>query len=185
MSWSNIFMQLITGAGPVLGEGLLQGWQTSIELQRFSWDAEIRDEHEKEESTLGGMASGVASMVKGEPEDKFQMGKLTFSKRFDIASAQIHTCLDNNLPVVSASITVLNIKQGGRAIHEPGFVLVATDGKFVSAKLDLQPSSNGVELVEEVVLNFEMIVINYLKRLGKDNIPTLPFTFKKKTKGGS
>src|SRR5689334_22544278 len=175
MSWSNIFMQLITGAGPVLGEGLLQGWQTSIELQRFSWDAEIRDEHDKEQDALSAMASGAASLVKSDPEDKFQMGKLTFSKRFDIASAQIHTCLDNNLPVVSASITVLNIKQGGRAIHEPGFTLVATNGEFREASLDLRPSGNGVELVETIKMTFEMIVISYLKRFGKDNIPTNPF----------
>ena len=41
--WSNIFLQLITGLGPVptpaVGEGLLEGWQGSIELQGFNWEA--------------------------------------------------------------------------------------------------------------------------------------------------
>lgn len=183
MSWSNIFLQLITGAGPVLGEGLLQGWQTSIELQGFSWSAKLADDHEKEESAgpIGALTSAISSIAGTDPESRFRMGDLTFTKRFDIGSAQIHTCLDNELPVVSASITVLNIKQGGRAIHEPGFVLLATDGKFTSAKLDLRPTGNGVELVEEVTMSFQMIVVNYLKRMGKDNIPTIPFTFKRKT----
>ena len=37
MSGSNIFMQLITATGPVLGEGLLEGFEGSIELKDFSW----------------------------------------------------------------------------------------------------------------------------------------------------
>ena len=74
---------------------------------------------------------------------------------------------------------MLHIKQGGRAIHQPGFTLVATDGYFTETNLDLKSSGNGVELVETVTLNFNMIVVNYLKRLGKDNIPTNPFVCKK------
>ena len=38
MAWSNIFLQLITVTGPVIGEGLLAGWETSIELDSFKWD---------------------------------------------------------------------------------------------------------------------------------------------------
>src|SRR6516225_442323 len=120
--WTNIFMQLITGAGPVLGEGMLEGWQTSIELQSFGWTSQLKDEHDKEKK--GGVGGAVASAAQGltqkSPESSFDMGDLTFTKRFDVASAQIHTCLDNALPVLSASITVLHVKQGGRLVHEPG-----------------------------------------------------------------
>ena len=178
MSWSNIFLQLITPTGPVIGEGLLQGWQTSIELQSFKWSIKGNTEHDKEKKlSLGGALSSLAGI--GGDETGVEMGDLEFTKRFDIASAMIHTCLDNHLPILSASITVLNIKQGGRAIHEPGFTLVATDGYFTSADLDLKPSGNAVELMETVTLKFKMIIVSYLKRVGKDNIPTNPFIFKK------
>jgi len=182
--WSNIFMQLITGAGPAVGEGLLDGWQGSIELESFGWNADLRDETEEEKAKGLGSAIGgaVASLVGLTPESRFQMHELTFTKRFDIASSQIHICLDNDLPVLSASITVLCIKQKGRAIHEPGFTLVATDGRFRECKLDLRPQGSGVELVETVTMSFDQIVMTYSKRLGKDNIPTPPFTFKRQTK---
>jgi hypothetical protein len=100
---------------------------------------------------------------------------LTFVKRFDVASSQIHLCLDNHLPVVSASITVLHIKHGGRAIHQPGFTLVATNGYFSDVKIDLVQDGNSAELVETCNLNFKNVVITYLKKAGKDNIPTAPF----------
>ena len=177
MSWSNIFLQLITPTGPVIGEGLLEGFQTSIELQGFKWAIKGNTEHEKEKAlTLGGALSSLAGLA-GD-ETGVTMDDLEFTKRFDISSAMIHTCLANHLPVLSASITVLNIKQGGRAIHQPGFTLVATDGYFTEADLDLKPSGNGVELVETVKLKFNMVVVSYLKRTGKDNIPTNPFIFK-------
>ena len=177
--WSNIFLQLITGAGPVLGEGLLQGWQTSIELESFKWGCTLKDDTEPEKGLAGGVMGALKSLAGvGGDESRFEVNQLEFTKRFDIGSAQIHTCLDNRLPVLSASITVLNIKQGGRAIHEPGFTLVATNGEFKEASLELRPSGNAVELVETVKMTFEMIVISYLKRVGKDNIPTNPFVFK-------
>lgn len=185
MAWSNIFLQLITATGPVIGEGLLQGWQTSIELQGFNWNAKLKDDAEPEKKkglSLGSALSSIAGI--GGNESRFEMGQLEFTKRFDIASAQIHTCLDNHLPVLSASITVLNIKQGGRAIHEPGYTLVATDGHFDEVSLELRPSGNGVELIETVKMTFQMIVISYLKRMGKDNIPTNPFIFKRAKDAG-
>jgi type VI protein secretion system component Hcp len=176
-------MQLITGAGPAVGEGLLQGWQGSIELQSFSWTANYKPKTKNEPkgggSLLGAVADAASSLIGLGGEAQFDMGQLEFTKRFDIASAQIHTCLDNALPVLSASITVLNIKQGGRAIHEPGFTLVATDGLFKEASLEVHPQGNSVELVETVKLSFQSIVVTYLKRTGKDNVPTNPFFFKR------
>ena len=48
MAWSNIFLQLVTPAGPVIGEGLLEGWQTSIELDKFEWSAEYKKSTKEE-----------------------------------------------------------------------------------------------------------------------------------------
>ena len=182
MSWSNIFFQVITPTGPIIGEGLLEGFQTSIELQGFRWGMSAERDAEKESSglSLGGALKSLAGV--GGDEARVTLEQLEVTKRFDIASAMIHTCIDNHVPILSASITVLNIKQGGRAIHQPGFTLVATDGYFTETSLDLKPSGNAVELVETVKLNFKMIVISYLKRTGKDNVPTNPFIFKKAEK---
>ena len=187
MAWSNIFLQLITGTGPggavpmpVIGEGLLEGWETSIELESFEWGCLYKERHDKQTSGLGGLASAAAGAISGAlglGGKNVEMHPLVIRKRFDIASSQIHFCVDRNLPVISASITVLNIKQGGRAIHEPGFTLVATDGYFTDVKVSMQPSGNAVEVKEEISLKFNSIVITYLKRVGKDNLPTNPFFY--------
>ena len=113
----------------------------------------------------------------GGADKNVDMKELEFEKRFDIASAMMHTCLDNHIPIISASITVLNIKHGGRAIHEPGFVLVAADGYITDVDLAMTPSGSGVEVKETVKLKFKSIVITYLKKVGKDNLPTNPFTY--------
>jgi hypothetical protein len=34
-----------------------------------------------------------------------------------------------------------------------------------------------VEVKEEITLEFKSIVVSYLKRVGKDNVPTNPFTY--------
>ena len=46
MAWSNIFCQIIGATGPVIGEGLLSGWQTSIELEGFEWGLSVEQTHE-------------------------------------------------------------------------------------------------------------------------------------------
>ncbi|MEO7055887.1 MAG: hypothetical protein ABI143_03705 [Caldimonas sp.] len=179
MAWSNIFLQLITPTGPVIGEGMLTGWETSIELESFKW--ECKYDPSAEAYVKGGF--GAASLkskglsMLGLGGINLELGKLTFEKRFDVASAMIHTCLDNHLPIISASITVLNIKHGGRGIHQPGFTLVAADGFITSVDLKMVASGNAVEVKEEVTLDFKSIVISYLKVLGKDNIPTNPFFY--------
>ena len=177
MAWSNIFLQLVTPAGPVIGEGLLEGWQTSIELDKFEWSAEYKKSTKEETGGLGGALSGAVSGLLGLSGKNMQMKALTLYKRFDIASAMIHTCLDNHIPIISASITVLNIKHGGRAIHQPGFTLVATNGYFTEIDLDMAPSGNGVEIKEKLTFEFRSIVVSYLKPVGKDNIPTNPFIY--------
>jgi len=169
MAWSNIYLELITPNGPILGEGLLAGFETSIELQGFKWSMSAPRVPPKE---------GGAGKDKEKDKAKVTLGELELTKRFDIASAMIHNCLDNHLPVLSATITVLHIKQEGRWYHQPGFVMVATDGYFASAELDLRPSGNAVELVETLKLNFKMVEITYMKRRGKDHVPTNPFICK-------
>ena len=177
MAWSNIFLQLITPTGPVIGEGLLTGWETSIELESFKWDLEMNPSPEAAKKGLGKSLGGKALAMLGVGGENMNMGNLVLEKRFDIASAMIHTCLDNHLPIVSASITVLNIKHGGRGIHQPGFTLVAADGYITDVSLKMTPNGNGVEVKEEITFDFKSIVISYLKKSGKDNIPTNPFYY--------
>lgn len=174
MAWSNIFLQLVTPTGPVIGEGLLEGWQTSIELESFSWGMTYS---ESEKGGGGGALAALSAMAGIGKSKNVKMETLHLEKRFDIASAMIHTCLDNHIPIISASITVLNIKHGGRAIHEPGFTLVATDGYFTDVTLDMKPEGHAVVVKETLTLNFKSIVISYLKKTGKDNVPTNPFTY--------
>jgi type VI protein secretion system component Hcp len=181
MAWSNIFLQLITMTGPIIGEGLLDGWETSIELEKFSWDVTVKEKTQQVSTggVLGALKSAAKGGLLGIGGNNLDMGVLSMTKRFDIASSMIHTCIDNDIRILSASITVLNIKQGGRAIHEPGFTLVATDGYFRDVQLDMAPTSgNAVEVKETITMEFNAIVVSYLKRVGKDNIPTNPFFYK-------
>lgn len=174
MSRSNIFMQLVTGAGPVLGEGLLEGFEGSVEILEFEWGMKaLKDPKEKKPG--GALRNAVASMAGLGPPVTIQMAPLTFKKRFDVGSSQLHYCLDNHLPVLSCSITVLHIKQQDRIIHQPGFVLVATKGYFERCEFDVRDDGLSKELIETYVLNFKSITMTYLKTLGKDNLPTAPF----------
>ncbi|RZJ06838.1 MAG: hypothetical protein EOP39_18045 [Rubrivivax sp.] len=175
MSGSNIFMQLITGAGPVVGEGLLEGWAGAVEVLGFDWGMRALKESKDKKGGLAGAASAVASMAGFGSSVTMNFQPLVIKKRFDVASSQMHFCVDNHLPVVSATITVLHIKQQGRAVHQPGFVLIATLGYFEKCTFDVQESGNSKELIETYTLNFKSIKMNYLKTLGKDNLPTAPF----------
>ena len=73
MSWSNIFLQLITPTGPVIGEGLLEGFQTAIELQGLKGAITGNTEPEKEKAvTWGGALSSLAGLaVAAELNKKF------------------------------------------------------------------------------------------------------------------
>jgi hypothetical protein len=176
MSRSNIFMQLITGAGPVVGEGLLEGWEGSIELLEFGWGMQaLKDPKSKASGLAAAAASAAASMAGLGTPVTIKMQPLTFKKRFDVGSSQMHFCLDNHLPVLSASITVLHIKQQGRAIHQPGFTVVCTQGYFADCALEVSDDGLSKEVRESWTLNFKNIKMMYLKTLGKDNLPTAPF----------
>lgn len=213
MSWSNIFLQLMTGDQkpglPVIGEGLLEGWWTAIELDKFSWDMKVTHNAKKDEAggfgalakagaAAGGMVAGnvagaaggaagiaaaaaaaaiAAAALGRDDKPQVKLGVVKMTKRFDITSSRIHTCIDNNIKIQSALITVLHIKQGSRMIHEPGFTLLATDGYFEKVDVKMTRSGNGVEVTEDLELQFKSIVISYSKRLGVDNIPMPPFLY--------
>jgi hypothetical protein len=175
MARSNIFMQMITTTGPVVGEGLLEGWEGSIELLEFSWGMHALKDPKGKGKGLGGLAAAAASMAGIGKPVTIKMEPLVFKKRFDVGSSQLHFCVDNHLKIISASITVLHIKHGGRAIHQPGFVVACTDGYFASCELDVREDGLSMELIETYTLNFKNIKMTYLKTLGKDNLPTAPF----------
>ena len=40
-------MQMVTGLGPVVGEGLLEGWQGSVELKSFEWGMQAQKQQSK------------------------------------------------------------------------------------------------------------------------------------------
>jgi type VI protein secretion system component Hcp len=192
---------------PVIGEGQLElPWMTQIELLSFSWSIEVEHKDKiKSGSLLGaaaGMAAGavagnVAGAVGGQAGlavaaaaaatasalkdfkdvQKVDLGTLTMKKRFDIASARIQSCADMDIPIQSALISVLHIKQGARTIHEPGFMLLATNGRFEKVDVKMDKSEKGVEVTETLELKFKNIVVTYSKRLGVDNIPMPPFVY--------
>lgn len=193
MSWSNIYLQLITATGPVLGEGLLDGWEGSIELRSFDWGMGARTVADQSGAGfgLGGLKSAIG-LSKNVP---IEMEPLTFTKRFDVGSSMIHTCLDNHIPVISASITVLHFSPSAlpkgtagdvlsatpagslQGLHKPGFILLATDGYFESVDINLEQDGLMSELVETVTLNFKTISISYVKPIGPAAVPMPPFIY--------
>ena len=172
MALSNIYLRLITLSGPVIGEGLLEGWETAIELKDFSWGIEA-ELHQKGSLSVGGLL-GMGKNV------SVQMQPLKFTKRFDIASSQIHFCVDNKIKVISATITVLHMKPGFIPPHAPGFVLNCADGYFESAELELGTDGNMAELTETVTVNFKLMQMLYMKPVTGANgqpVPTAPFFY--------
>src|SRR5690349_16938166 len=106
MSGSNIYMRMITERGPVIGEGLLQGWEGAVELREFSWGMHVLKDPQKE--GLGNALASIAGL--GKPVT-VKLEPLEFVKRFDVSSMQMHLSLDRHWKVLNATITVLHIKQ--------------------------------------------------------------------------
>jgi len=182
-------------------------WMTQIELISFSWDISFKHEYKERGGSLlgaaagmaagaaGGMAAGAiggqaglaaaavaaaaaAALAQGdEKKGKVDLGTIKMVKRFDIASARIQSCADLNIPIFSALISVLHIKEGSHSIHEPGFTMLATDGFIERVDVDMEKGDKGVEVVEKLELNFKNIVISYSKRLLEHNIPMPPFKY--------
>ncbi len=180
MAWSNIYCQIIGATGPVIGEGLLEGWWTSIELTGFSWDINSASDANKKTSFVEMMkrAAITASPVRG-VKSSATGGKLTITKRFDIASSEIHLLMDQRLPIVSVSITVLHMKPGPASFHSPGFVILATDCKIDSVTESMEPGDKGVEIKESVEIDYEMMTITYLRPIMGQPIPMPPFIYKR------
>lgn len=176
MALSNIYLRLITATGPVIGEGLLEGWETAIELKDFNWglEAELHEKGSKSKLEMAKSLVGAGKTV------SVQMQPLKFTKRFDIASSQIHFCVDNKLKVLTATITVLHMKPNIVPPHAPGFVLNCADGYFESAELELGTDGNMAELTETVTINFKYVQMLYMKPVAGANgqpLPTMPFFY--------
>jgi hypothetical protein len=120
-------------------------------------------------------AQALSDMGKKIP--MIRMGLLKMTKRFDIASSRIHSCVDADLPIHTALVSVLHIKHGSNSIHEPGFTLLAMDGHFEKVDIEMEKTGNGVEVVEKLELRFKKIVITYSKKLGEHDVPMPPFIY--------
>jgi type VI protein secretion system component Hcp len=187
MAWSNIFCQIIGATGPVIGEGLLSGWQTSIELEGFEWGMDVQQSHEADLGAGAALARAAESASPVRPV-KYEVTakELTLKKRFDIASSDIHMLLDLELPILSVSITVLHISPSGQTFHRPGFVILATDCKIKSADVSMvKAGDKGVEVKETIVVDYQSITITYLRSIpgptGREPIPMPPFIYIKST----
>ena len=185
MAWSNIFCQIIGATGPVIGEGLLSGWQTSIELEGFEWGIKANSTHDPDYGFGGALkrAAKTALPIRG-VDYEIETKELTLKKRFDIASSDIHLLLDLELPILSVSITVLHITPSGQTFHRPGFVILATDCKIKKADVQLAKAGDkGVEVKETIVIEYEAITITYLRSIpgptGREPIPMPPFVYTK------
>jgi type VI protein secretion system component Hcp len=186
MAWSNIFLQLTTTKGPILGEGqVAPPFIGQIELIDFKWEMTAFKNPEAKggfKPSLSGAASSFLGI--GGNEVQITLGKLSFKKRADAASANIMTALDNHDQVLLASITVLNIQNLVGPMRDPGYNLTVTGGYFSDLSLKLQSSQMGAELVEDVTMNFTGITITYMRKVDAINahVPTVPFFFKKDLK---
>lgn len=122
-------------------------------------------------------AAAASALMDFKEIPKADVGLLKMTKRFDLASARIQSCADNDIRINSALISVLHIKQGGGLMHEPGFTLLATNGYFEKVDVKMEKGDKGVEVTEELELHFKHIVVTYSKRLGAHNIPMPPFVY--------
>jgi type VI protein secretion system component Hcp len=174
MSSSNVYMQMITERGPVVGEGLLAGWEGSVEIKDFSWGMHVNKDEDKAKLGLG---SSMASVIGLGKTVQVRLEPLEFTKRFDVSSMQMHLCLDRHWKVLTTTITVLYIKQKGQFMHEPGFVLTCSDGYFAEISLDLAQDGNMTELVETCKLNFKHVTMTYLIKTPNAVAPAAPFFF--------
>ena len=183
MAWSNIYLQLTTLVGPILGEGqVAPPFTGQIELLDFKWDMTAHKNPDAKAGfglSLAGAASSFLGI--GGNEIQISLGKLTFKKRADAASSKIMLALDNKTKVVLASITVLNIQNLVGPVRDAGYNLTVTDGYFSDLSLKLQSSQMGAELVEDVTMSFTGITITYLRKVDAINahVPTVPFFFNK------
>ena len=183
MAWSNIFLQLTTTSGPIFGEGqAAPPFIGQIELLDFKWDMTVY-KHAEKKAGFGLSLSGAASSFLGigGNEVNVNLGKLSFKKRVDIASAGIMSALDTHEQVLLASITVLNIQNVVGPVRDPGYNLTVTGGYFSDVSIKVQSSQMGAELIEDVTMNFTGITITYMRKVDAINahVPTVPFFFKK------
>ncbi|MFN0184902.1 MAG: type VI secretion system tube protein Hcp [Aquabacterium sp.] len=178
VGWTNVFMHLITVAGPVIGEGFATGFNGGIELMDFSLGFEA------EKSRNEAVAQHAKAIIGAADSVSFKMEPLTFKKRFDASSPLIMYAIDNDVRVVTATISVIGMMQTGKPIHEPGFILVLTDGYFLEISTKLEEEGRGAAVIDTVKMSFNSIVMTYMRDTitGKDQtmrIPTLPFVYKK------
>ncbi len=179
IGWTNVFMHLVLfPAIPVPGEGWATGFNGGIELIDFKLGFEAtRDE----QAGMAEHAKGILGLAK---EISFQVKPLTFTKRFDISSTPMMYAIDHDAQIITATISVVGMMHTGRPIHEPGFVLVLTDGRFLDIETKITEDGKGAQIIDTVRMTFNGMVMTYLKDslIGRDStirIPTQPFIYKK------
>ncbi len=173
MASSNIYMRLVLLTGPVIGEGLLHGWETSIELKAFNFDGQYT---RKREAGLG--LASLAAMIGLTGAPNFTMRSMTFSKRFDVASSAMHLAVDHKVPILTAAITVLHMMPNKIPPHTPGVVVNTQGGHLTKVDLKLGNDGKMAELTETYNMQFDMIEMLYLKPVNGQPIPTAPFFHK-------
>lgn len=179
VGWTNIFMHLVLfPAVPVPGEGWATGFNGGIELIdfKFGFEAEI-----VEQKSMGEHAKAILGIGK---EMSFDVKPLTITKRFDISSTPIMYAIDNDLPIITATISVIGMMHTGRPMHEPGLVIVLTNGRFLDITTKIAEEGKGAQVIDTVRMSFTGMVMTYMKDTltGKDSvtrIPTQPFLYKK------
>jgi hypothetical protein len=95
-----------------------------------------------------------------------QLEPLTFTKRFDVASAKIHACLHQHIQS-HQRVDHRGPRAQGRdsRVLQPGFVFLATKGYFTECEVSTQQDGNLLEVVENCTLSFERVTMTYLKTL--------------------
>lgn len=185
MAWSNILCKVIRESGPVIGEGLLMGWQTDIPLSGFSWGVDTNLEALKADRDMGEeLELASSSTVLSGTKQPVEVKNFTLKKRFDVSSAELHQIVDNQEDVESVVVTVLHVAHGrGMVINLPGFMITLSECKFKSVNTELSRSDKGIDVMETYEIEFRGVTLLYLKTLPpaalQVTVPTLEFSYAK------
>lgn len=185
MAWSNIFCKVIRDTGPIIGEGLLMGWQTDIQLNEFSWKFDVDLLEQKKDVDLGDAATlAQEASPLADVDKELKSGNFVIKKRFDVASNELHQIVDTEEYVPSVVVTVLHTAHGrGMVVNLPGFVVELGTCLFKSVETELSRGEKGIDVMETYEIEFRSISILYMKTLPpialQVTVPTLEFRYDK------